>query len=276
MSYTNVLPSDIRENIASRAGVLLSTFDFAHPYRKPTDSEIIAVTSGGINPTCEPQTEDLFSDVDNAPDNTKEGLIINGYNCAMSFTNIAFNEKNVQFALSSSDIETLENGIKKITPRIDVSMSDFRDIYWAIDKLGGGLFVIKMENAWSTGGLNIQSTKNGKATSQITLTGYASAKNVEKVPMEYYIIPPEGGEVSGVVELNYHSLELKTGKTAVLVAGHYPADAEVTWRSGDDTVATVTNGGVIEAVGTGNTIIRASITVDGVEFTDTCTVVVTA
>lgn len=273
MGYTNVLPSDVRDNIANRPGVLLSNFDITDPYRRPTDSEIIGVTSGGINITCVPRTENLFSDVDNADDNTKEGLIVDGYDCGMSFTNITFNRKNVAWALSSSDTTTLSNGVTKIAPRIDVEMTDFRDIYWAIDKLGGGLIVIKLENAWSTGGLNIQSQRTGKATSATTLTGYVSAEDVQKVPFELYIIPPEGGDVDGAIELNYHSIEIKRGNTATLVATKYPATASVTWTVEDSNVATV-SGGVVTAVGAGNTIVTAAITVSGVTFTDTCTVVV--
>lgn len=273
MGYTNVLPSDIRENIANRPGVLTSNFDFENPYQKPTDTDIIGVTSGGINPVCEPQTEDLFSDVDNAPDNTKEGLVINGYNCSMSFTNITFNKKNIAWALSSSDTTTRADGITHIKPRVDVKMTDFKDIFWSIDKLGGGLIVIKLSNAWSTGGLNIQSQRTGKATSQTTLTGYVSAEDVENVPFDIYIIPPQGGEVDGAIELNYHSLSLTEGGTATLVAAKYPDNATVTWTVEDSDVATV-SGGVVSAVGSGNTLITAAITVEGVTFTDTCTVVV--
>ena len=100
-----------------------------------------------------------------------------------------------------------------------------------------------------------------------------SAEDVQKVPFELYIIPPEGGDVDGAIELNYHAIEINDGSTATLVATKYPATASVTWTVEDSNVATV-SGGVVTAVGAGNTIVTAAITVNGVTFTDTCTVVV--
>lgn len=272
--HFNILPSDVREQIQMNAGVLLSNFDPTDPYKTPSDSDIIAVTTGGINPVCTPTTADLFEDVDNAPNNTMEGFQITGYTCTMGFTSIKFNAANIAWAVGASDTTTLSNGAKKIVPRRDVDLADFRDIWWVSDKLNGGAIAICLKNAISTGGLNIQSTKNGKGTSQTTLTGFVSAADVSKAPMEFYEIPPEGGSVDADIQLNYHSISVPDGGNVTLAASVYPLGSSVTWTSDDDTVATVA-GGVVTGEGAGNTIITAAITVDGVTFTDTCTVVVT-
>ena len=76
--------------------------------------------------------------------------------------------------------------------------------------------------------------------------------------------------------LDKHSIALVEDDTYTLAVEKYPANASVTFSSGSDSVATVTSGGVVTAEGAGNTIITASITVDGVTYNDTCTVIVTA
>jgi uncharacterized protein YjdB len=64
------------------------------------------------------------------------------------------------------------------------------------------------------------------------------------------------------------------GETGSLAATTIPDDAEVTWTSSDETIATVA-AGVVTAVAAGTATITATITVDGVQYTDTCEVTVT-
>ena len=276
MSMFTIIPSDIRDQIQKNAGVLLSAFDPTNPYTPPNNADIIGATTGGINPVCTPTMQDFFEDVDNAPNNTKEGQEITGYTCTMGFTSISFNEDNIKRGIGATTVTVMANGVKKIVPRKDIEMTDFKDIWWVTDMLNGGALAIKLKNAFSTDGLSIQSTKDSKGTAGITLTGFVSATAQSDMPMEYYLIPPQGGEISGAIELNHHTVTLPDGESVTLVATTYPADAVVTWDSGSDAVATVTSGGVVTAEGEGDTIITAQITVDSVEFTDTCTIVVPA
>jgi len=185
--------ADAFEQMQLDAGVLLTEFDFAAPYTEPADAKIIATTTGGINVKCEPQYEDLGEDVDNVPNNMLDFLKLTGWNCEMSFTSIKFNADNTKWALSAADEGTTPTGAptgtKRIVPRADVEMSDAQDIYAAFPMADGGIFVVLLKNAVSTGGLNIQSTKNGKGTNEITLTGYVTADHQEDMPMEFYHIP---------------------------------------------------------------------------------------
>lgn len=88
------------------------------------------------------------------------------------------------------------------------------------------------------------------------------------------VIPaPDAQTVS--VTLDQHVLELASGGSGTLTATTLPAGQTVTWTTGSSSVATVDDG-VVSAEGTGNTIITASITKDGVTYTDTCTVIVAA
>ena len=110
----------------------------------------------------------------------------------MSFSSIKFNAENTVWALGAAEQTTLTGStVKKIVPRRDVKIADFKDIWWVGDKANGGAFAVCLKNAISTGGLNIQSTKNGKGTNQMTLTGHVSINAQNDMPMEFYDIPPQ-------------------------------------------------------------------------------------
>ena len=76
-------------------------------------------------------------------------------------------------------------------PRRDLAQTDFQDIWWVGDKADGGIVAVKLMNALSTGGLNIQTTKNGQGTNQITLMGHVSIDAQNTMPMEFYDIPKQ-------------------------------------------------------------------------------------
>lgn len=268
------IASDAMDALQLDAGVLLSKFDPASPYTVPADEDIIATTTGGINPTCEPQYSDFGEDVDNVPNNMMEFKHLDGWDAKMAFTSIKFNANNTAWALGAADKTTLDNGVTKIVPRRNVKLTDFKDVWWVGDKANGGAYAVRLMNAVSTGGLNIQSTKNGKGTNQVELTGHVSINEQDKMPMEFYDIPPQDGAgVQPEIQLDQHSAKIAAGDTLALHGYRYPVDAEITWSSSDTDVATV-SGGTVTAVSAGNCIITAAITVDGVTYNDTCTVIV--
>ena len=78
------------------------------------------------------------------------------------------------------------------------------------------------------------------------------------------------------VTLDKETLSLTVGgATGSLTATVVPVGATVTWKSSDTTKATVSIG-TVTAVAAGTCTITASITVDGVTYTDTCAVTVAA
>jgi uncharacterized protein YjdB len=85
---------------------------------------------------------------------------------------------------------------------------------------------------------------------------------------------PDDAELTPNITLAGHVITLTEDETFELGASVVPAGQTVTWTSTSSSVATVTDG-VITAEGAGNTVIMASITVDGVTYTDTATVIVT-
>lgn len=187
-TFTKV-SADAFDELQLDAGVLLSSFDLADPYTAPDDDDIIATTSGGINPTCVPTYSDFGEDVDNVPNNMMEFKHLDGWDCAMAFTSLKFNADNTKLSLGAADVTSLTGGIKKITPRGNLKLTDFSDLWWVGDKANGGAFAIKLINGLSTGGLSIQSTKNGKGTSSVTITGHVSLAHQDVMPMEFYDIP---------------------------------------------------------------------------------------
>ena len=138
-----------------------------------------------------------------------------------------------------------------------------------------GFIAIKMFNAMNTGGFQIQSTDKGKGQFAFEFTGHYSMAAQSTVPYEIYI-QQGGAEPVPSVVINTHAVTIKEGETVTLTASTTPSGETVTWSSDDSTVASVTSGGVVSGDAVGSTIITATITVDGVDYTDTCTVIVEA
>jgi hypothetical protein len=189
MGRFSVISTDAFDALQLDAGVLLTSFDIENPYVTPASADILATTTGGVNPTCTPTYSDFGEDVDNVPNNMKESKHHDGWDAKMAFSSIKFNAANTKWALGAADTELLSNGVTKIKPRKDLKQTDFQDLWWVGDKANGGAYAIKLLNALSTGGLNIQSSKNGKGTNQIEVTGHVSIDAQDVMPMEIYDIP---------------------------------------------------------------------------------------
>ena len=242
------IASDAMDALQIDAGVLLTSFDPLNPYVTPTDAQILATTTGGINPACVPQYSDFGADVDNVPINTLELKHLDGWTSTMGFSSIKFNAANTMWSLGAAEQSLLSNGVAKIAPRKDVKVSDFKDLWWVGDKANGGAYAVRLINALSTGGLNIQSTKNNKDTNAVTVTGHTSVYEQDKMPMEFYEIPPE------------------------TVGSTFPVRLELTHATSTNTAASVERGGVYAttlAAGTGYALGADSVIVSmgGVDVT---------
>jgi hypothetical protein len=177
------------------AGVILVNFDPASP-AEPQSDDILAVTTGGINIVCTPTFSDFGEDVDNVPNNMMEFKHLDGWECTMSFSDLKFNANNTKFALGAADV-TNATGYKKIVPRRDVKLTDFTDaIWWVGDKADGGAYAVCLLNALSTGGVSIQTSKNGKGTNAATLMGHVSINDQDAMPMEFYVIDAASGSAT--------------------------------------------------------------------------------
>lgn len=192
MGKFTVIPQDTFEGLQLDAGVLLKTFD-PETGAAPKNEDIICATTGGINPSCVPTYSDFAEDVDNAPTNLMEFKHLDGWECKFGFTSLGTSAESIRLALGAADIDPTTG---KITPRRNVKLTDFSDIWWVGDRADGGMVAIRLINALSTGGFSLQTTKNGKGQVSMELTGHVSIKNQDTMPMEFYSSGPVEGEVA--------------------------------------------------------------------------------
>lgn len=184
MGKFTVIPKDTFDALQLDAGVLLTTFD-PTDVSEPADTSIICATTGGITVNCTPTYSDLGEDVDNCPVNMMELKHLDSWACSIEFTSLGTSAESIRLALGSADISG-----DKITPRKDISQSDFSDLWWVGDRADGGCVAVKLMNALSTGGFSLKTTKAGKGQVSCTLTGHVSIDNQSTMPMEFYSIDP--------------------------------------------------------------------------------------
>ena len=186
MGRFTVIPQDAFQGLQMDAGVLLKRFNPAAPTFLTED--IICATTGGVNPSCVPTFSDLGEDVDNVPNNMKEYKHLDSWECTLSTTSLGTTPALIKMALGCADVDG--NDSSKIIPRADLSQSDFTDLWGVGDRADGGFVAIQLKNALSTGGFSLQTTKNGKGTIALTITGHVSINNQTEVPMVFYSVDP--------------------------------------------------------------------------------------
>lgn len=185
MKYTKI-PETTFKNLQLNAGVLLSDFD---PETAEVANEaIIGATTGGVNFTATPSFSDYGEDIDNCPKNMMELKKLDSWDISMSGTYVTVDVNAVKSLIGAGDVEG-----EKITPRNDVLLSDFVDVWWVGDysdqngEKNGGYVAIHMMNALSTGGFAIKSSDNGKGNFAFTYTAHYSMDAQETVPFEVYL-----------------------------------------------------------------------------------------
>ena len=185
MKYTKI-PETTFQNLQLNAGVLLSAFN---PESATVANEsIIGATTGGVNFTATPTFSDYGEDIDNCPKNMMELKKLDSWEISMSGTYVTVDANAVKSLVGAADVSG-----NKITPRNDVLLSDFTDIWWVGDysdkngETNGGFAAIHMMNALSTGGFAIQSSDNGKGNFAFTYTAHYSMNAQDTVPFEVYV-----------------------------------------------------------------------------------------
>lgn len=272
MSKYTKIPADTFKQIQINAGILTDAFD-------PATEEIgniIGATTGGINFTATPEYSDYGEDIDNCPKNTKELKKQVSVDAKMAGTFVSVSAGLAKRLVAAGDIDA--NDATHIIPRKDLTDADFKTIWWigdysdVNDGSNAGFVAIKLTNALSTGGFQIQSTDKGKGQFAFEFTGHFSMAAQDTVPYEIYV-KGGGGEMTPSILLDRHSASVADGDTITLAATVNPSGATVTWTSSNTTYASVA-AGVVTGESAGTAIITAAITVDGVTYTDTCTIVV--
>lgn len=280
MKYTKI-PSDTFQKIQLNAGVICTGFTPA----TGAVSGVLGATTGGLQFNAAPSFTDFGDDIDNCPKNMMELKKLDSIDVTLSGTLLTVDATGVKKLIGAADIDGSD--ATHIIPRRDVVVGDFQDIWWVGDysddnsEASGGYCAIHMMNTLNTGGFQIKSTDKGKGNFAFTFTGHVSMAAQDVVPYEVYI--KGSGDLAPSIELDkkYITVTEATGEghTAVLKAETVPDDATVAWTVGSSSIASIsastdTKSCTVTGVDAGNTIVTATITDDGVSYSDTCTVVV--
>lgn len=271
MKYTQI-PVTAFQNIQLNAGILTDNFNPA----TGVVGNLIGATSGGINFTDSVEYKDFGEDIDNCPKNMLELKKLDKHEATMSGTFVTVSADTVKLLAGAADVDGSDS--THIIPRNDILTSDFKTVWWIGDYSdnntgdNAGFVAIKLMNALNTGGFQIQSTDKDKGKFAFTFMGHYSINAQDTVPYEIYIKRGNSEPTPGVL-LDKHTVTVNEKGTTTLEVVTVPGDASVTWTSSDSTVASVSNG-VITGEAEGSAIITASITIEGVSYTDTCTVIV--
>lgn len=280
MEYTKI-PESTFQQIQLNAGILVDAF-------YPETGEIgnlIGATTGGVSFADTIEYIDFGEDIDNCPKNMMELKKLDSHDVKISGNFVTMSVSTAKMLASAADID--ENDETHIIPRNDLSMADFTEIWWigdysdVNDGTNAGFIAIHMLNALNTGGFQIQSTDKEKGQFAFEFTGHYSMNAQDTVPYEIYV--KQGGDPStrSSIVLNRHTLEIAVDESVTLKANTVPANAVVSWTSSATSKATITpqasnHEAVVKGISAGSTTITAKITVDSVEYSDTCTVIVTA
>ena len=185
MKYTKI-PETTFQNLQLNAGVLLSAFN---PESATVANEsIIGATTGGVNFTATPTFSDQGEDIDNCPKNMMELKKLDFWDINMSGTYVTVDVNAVKALVGAADVSG-----NKITPRNDLKLTDFTDVWWVGDysdqngETNGGFVAIHMMNTLSTGGFAIKSSDNGKGNFAFTYTAHYSMNAQDTVPFEVYV-----------------------------------------------------------------------------------------
>lgn len=203
MKFGKVNPEIFKE-IQIDAGVVLKEFDPTEPASNAEN--IVCATTGGITVNCTPTFTDYGVDIDNLSDDTMELKRIDGYKCEMTFTVLNMTEETIKMALGAT--ETLDDG--RIICKPTLSPTDFKDFWYVGDLSDGGCIAILLKNALSTAGFSLKTTKKGKGTVGVTLTGHVSISDPD-VPMEFYIVKGDAVEGTSTTTTTPEDDEEKTG-----------------------------------------------------------------
>ena len=185
MKYTKI-PETAFKNIQLNAGVLLSAFDPGTA--EVANESIIGATTGGVNFTATPTFSDYGEDIDNCPKNMKELKKLDSWEISLSGTYVTVDANAVKALVGAADVSG-----NKITPRNDLKLTDFTDVWWVGDysdqngETNGGFVAIHMMNALSTGGFAIKSSDNGKGNFAFTYTAHYSIDAQDTVPFEVFV-----------------------------------------------------------------------------------------
>lgn len=185
MSKFTQIPVETFKQLQINAGILLSAFD---AMAAPKETDKLGATTGGINFTATPTFSDFGEDIDNCPKNTMELKRQDDVEVKMTGTFVTMNTTAGKRLIGACDISDTDPN--KLVPRRDLLPNDFQDLHWVGDygATDGSYIHIKIMNALSTGGFQLQSTDKAKGQFAFEFTGHYSMAAQNVVPYEIEIV----------------------------------------------------------------------------------------
>lgn len=187
------IPIETFNQLQINAGMLLSKFDAS---TAPTEADKLGATTGGINFTATPTHSDFGEDIDNCPKNTMELKRQDDVEVKMSGTFVTITTDSCKRLIGAADVSS--DNPNKVIPRRDLKLTDFQDLHWVGDygATDGSYIHIKIMNALSTGGFQLQSTDKAKGQFAFEFTGHYSMKAQDVVPYEIEIVSVDDEEAA--------------------------------------------------------------------------------
>lgn len=267
LNYTRV-PANTFEKLVLNAGILVDSFTPS----TGVIGNIIGATTGGLQFSATPSFIDFGEDIDNCPKGTRELMRTDEIDINMSGTLLTVDAALVARLAALADID--ENDETHVVFRRDIELTDFKDVWFVGDYGVGGYIAIHMSSVLSTGGFQIQTADKGKGQFAFTFKAHFSLDAQDVVPVEIYV--ESGSADIPSVTLNKHYIELTVGDTFTFTPVVNPSSETVSYASSATGKASVDSTGKVTAASAGSTTITATITVDSIAYTDTCTVKVNA
>ena len=228
MTYSKITQLQFNE-MQFGAGVWVRDFDITAPAIQDTD--IICATTGGIGLSVQPSIVDLGDSVYMMPKETAEMLIVTGWTVDAEFTALGFGSDVISFVLGAADTAD------SITPRNELKSTDFHSLWWIGDRVDGGLVAVRLLNALSDEGIEIQTERQRAGQITVHLTAHASLEDdKDAVPVEIYSI--DGRPFFDIVRnqflVHYNTeddgfaVDEETGQLMIAEQGgwHYTVNAE--------------------------------------------------
>ena len=182
MSNYTKIAADTFQKLQLNAGVICTEFDPANPAEIP-DEKILFATSGGANFTAVPTYTDYGEDIDNCPTNMMELKRLDSWEVKLAGTALTVDTASAKFLTGAADVSG--NSVK---PRNQVDTSDFTELWWVGEYGDSGCLAIRLLNALSTGGFNLQTGNKAKGTFEFELTGHYSMDAQDTPPFEIHVL----------------------------------------------------------------------------------------
>lgn len=182
MSGFNKIAADAFEKLQFGAGIICSSFDPAKP-ADVADENILFATSGGIKFEAKPTYTDYGEDIDNCPKNMKELKRLDSWEVTLSGTGLTIDAASAKRLVGAAEASG-----NKVTPRNDVKLTDFADVWWVGNYGEDGCAAVHLINALSTDGFSLQTGDKAKGQFPFAFTGHYSIDSQDTPPFELYIV----------------------------------------------------------------------------------------